>query len=93
VRTQWQTGLKNNFERNINIFKANLYCNSDWRINQMDKMGLGMLIIGILLVIGGAYGIWYFLPDVIDVIKGAIGIVALLAGIMLAGIGFILVKD
>ncbi len=56
-------------------------------------MGLGMLIIGILLVIGGAYGIWYFLPDVIDVIKGAIGIVALLAGIMLAGIGFILVKD
>lgn len=59
----------------------------------MDKMGLGMLIVGILLVIGGAYAIWYFLPDVINVVKGAIGIVALLIGIMLAGIGFILVKD
>ena len=42
----------------------------------MDKMGLGMLIVGILLVIGGAYGIWFFLPDVINVVKGAIGIVS-----------------
>ena len=65
----------------------------DWRIIYMDKMGLGMLIVGILLVIGGAYGIWFFLPDVINVVKGAIGVVALLIGIMLAGIGFILVKD
>lgn len=30
---------------------------------------------------------------VIDVVMGAIGIIALLVGIMLAGIGFILVKD
>lgn len=59
----------------------------------MDKMGLGMLIVGILLIIGGAYGIWFFLPYVIDFILGGIGIVALLAGIMFAGIGFILVKD
>jgi len=59
----------------------------------MDKMGLGMLIVGIILIIGGVYGIWFFLPDVINVIKGGIGIVALLAGIMFAGIGFILVKD
>jgi len=59
----------------------------------MDKMGLGMLIVGIILIIGGAYGIWYLLPDVIEVVKGAIGIIALLIGIMLAGIGFILVKD
>jgi hypothetical protein len=59
----------------------------------MDKMGLGMLIAGIILVIVGAYGIWYFLPDVINVVKGAIGIIALIIGIILAGIGFILVKD
>jgi hypothetical protein len=59
----------------------------------MDKMGLGMLIVGILLFIGGAYGIWYFLPDVINVVKGAIGIVAVVIGILLAGVGFILVKD
>jgi hypothetical protein len=65
----------------------------NWRIFNMDKMGLGMLIVGIVLILGGAYGIWFFLPDVINVVKGAIGIVALLAGIMFAGIGFILVKD
>jgi hypothetical protein len=59
----------------------------------MDKMGLGMLIVGIVLILAGAYGIWFFLPDVINVVKGGIGIVALLAGIMFAGIGFILVKD
>lgn len=59
----------------------------------MDKMGLGMLIVGIVLILGGAYGIWFFLPDVINVVKGGIGIVALLAGIMFAGIGAILVKD
>lgn len=28
----------------------------------MDKMGLGMLIVGIILIIGGAYGIWASLP-------------------------------
>ena len=56
-------------------------------------MGLGMLIVGIVLILAGAYGIWFFLPDVINVVKGGIGIVALLAGIMFAGIGFILVKD
>ena len=59
----------------------------------MDKMGLGMLIGGIILIIAGIYGIWYFLPFVINVIEGAIGIVALIIGIILAGIGFILVKD
>lgn len=59
----------------------------------MDKMGLVMLIVGIVLILGGAYGIWFFLPDVINVVKGAIGIVALLIGVMLAGIGVILVKD
>ncbi len=59
----------------------------------MDKMGLGMLIVGIILIIAGAYGIWYFLPEVIEFVIGGIGIAALLVGIMLAGIGVILVKD
>jgi len=59
----------------------------------MDKMGLGMLIVGIIMILGGAYGIWFFLPEVITFIMGGIGIVVLLIGIMLAGIGVILVKD
>jgi hypothetical protein len=59
----------------------------------MDKMGLGMLIVGIILILVGAYGIWFFLPEVITFVMGGIGIVVLLVGIMLAGIGMILVKD
>ena len=59
----------------------------------MDKMGLGMLIVGIIMILGGAYGIWFFLPEVITFVMGGIGIVVLLIGIMLAGIGVILVKD
>jgi hypothetical protein len=59
----------------------------------MDKMGLGMLIAGIIMILGGAYGIYYFLPEVITFVMGGIGIVILLTGIMLAGIGAILVKD
>ena len=59
----------------------------------MDKMGLGMLIVGIIMILGGAYGIWFFLPEVITFVMGGIGIVVLLIGIMLAGIGVILFKD
>ncbi|HWQ65673.1 MAG TPA: hypothetical protein VN372_02265 [Methanospirillum sp.] len=59
----------------------------------MDKMGLGMLIGGIILIIAGALGIYYFLPVVITFVEGGIGIALLLAGIMFAGIGVILVKD
>ena len=59
----------------------------------MDKMGLGMLIGGIIMILVGAYGIWFFLPEVITFVMGGIGIVVLLVGIMLAGIGAILVKD
>jgi len=56
-------------------------------------MGLGMLIAGIVMILVGAYGIYYFLPEVITFVMGGIGIVVLLIGIMLAGIGVILVKD
>lgn len=59
----------------------------------MDKMGLGMLIVGIILILAGAYLIWFFLPEVITFIMGGIGIVILLIGLMLAAIGAILVKD
>jgi hypothetical protein len=59
----------------------------------MDKMGLGMLIGGIILILLGVGGIYVFLPKVIDFIMGGIGIAILLVGLVLAGIGAILVKD
>ena len=59
----------------------------------MDKTGVASLIGGIILLALGAYGIWVFLPDVITVLKGSIGIIAVVIGIYLVIFGAILVKD
>ena len=59
----------------------------------MDKMGLIALIVGLFLCAIGAYAIWAFLPEVIDAVKGLIGIVVLLAGLMLAIFGILIVND
>jgi hypothetical protein len=59
----------------------------------MDKTGLTSLVGGILLLVLGGYGIWVFLPDVISVVKGSIGIIAVIIGIFLVIFGAILIKD
>jgi len=56
-------------------------------------MGLIALIVGLFLCAIGAYAIWAFLPEVIDAVKGLIGIVVLLAGLMLAIFGILIVND
>ncbi|HON80897.1 MAG TPA: hypothetical protein PLN56_01355 [Methanoregulaceae archaeon] len=59
----------------------------------MDKTGLASLVGGILLLCLGGYGIWAFLPEVIMVVKGSIGIIAVIIGIFLIIFGAILIKD
>ena len=59
----------------------------------MDKTGLASLVGGILLLVLGGYGIWVFLPDVISVVKGSIGIIAVIVGIFFVIFGSILIKD
>lgn len=59
----------------------------------MDKMGLVALIVGLILCIAGGYAIWAFLPEVITAVKGLIGIVVLLAGLMLAVFGLLIIND
>ena len=59
----------------------------------MDKTGLASLVGGILLLCLGGYGIWVFLPEVLSVVKGSIGIIAVIIGIFLAIFGAILIKD
>jgi hypothetical protein len=59
----------------------------------MDKMGLVALIVGLGLCIAGGYAIWAFLPEVITAVKGLIGIIVLLAGLMLAVFGLLIVND
>ena len=52
-----------------------------------------MLLIGIVCIIVGAYGIYYFLDECIEFIKGGIGLAFLGGGLGLAFLGAILVKD
>jgi hypothetical protein len=59
----------------------------------MDKTGIAALVVGIILVILGAYAIWAFLPEVIVAVKGLIGIVILLAGLMLVIFGFLIFRE
>jgi len=59
----------------------------------MDKTGGASLIGGIILLALGGYGVWVFLPDVITVIKGSIGIIAIIIGIFLVIFGAILIRD
>jgi hypothetical protein len=60
---------------------------------EMDKTGVASLIGGIILLALGGYAIWVFLPDVITVLKGSIGIIAVIIGIFLVIFGAILIKD
>lgn len=59
----------------------------------MDKTGVASLIGGIILLALGGFGVWVFLPDVITVIKGSIGIIAIIIGIFLVIFGAILIRD
>ena len=59
----------------------------------MDKVGVIALIVGLVLCALGGFAIWTFLPDVIVAVKGLIGIVVLLAGLMLVIFGILIFKD
>ncbi|MCK9630706.1 MAG: hypothetical protein M0R30_03610 [Methanoregula sp.] len=59
----------------------------------MDKVGVISLIVGLVLCALGGFAIWTFLPDVIVAVKGLIGIVVLLAGLMLVVFGILIFKD
>lgn len=59
----------------------------------MDKIGLIAIIVGIILCALGGFAIVTFLPEVIFVIKGLVGIAILLAGILLVIFGALIFRD
>jgi uncharacterized membrane protein len=59
----------------------------------MDKTGLAAIVIGIILILVGAYGIYFFLPEAVMFVKGMIGILAVLIGLMVLVFGVIMVKE
>jgi len=59
----------------------------------MDKMGIIALVIGLVLCVAGGYAIWAFLPEVIVAVKGLVGIIVVLAGLMLVIFGLLIMND
>ena len=59
----------------------------------MDRMGVMASVIGLVLCVAGGYAIWAFFPAVIDAVKGLVGIVAVLAGLMLVIFGVLIMND
>jgi hypothetical protein len=59
----------------------------------MEKMGIGALVIGLVLLALGGYGVYAFFPDVIAVLKGIIGIIGIVAGLFLVIFGALMIKE
>ncbi|MDV0443795.1 hypothetical protein [Methanorbis rubei] len=59
----------------------------------MDKTGLATLLVGIVLLIVGIILMWYWLPEVIAVVLGAIGIILALAGVAGIVLGYLMIKE
>jgi len=56
-------------------------------------MGIAALLAGLILIGLGIYGIVIFLPEFIFVVKGIVGLIAIIIGIFLAIFGVLLIKD
>jgi hypothetical protein len=56
-------------------------------------MGIIALIVGLVLCVLGGSAIWAFQTEVIAAVKGLIGIVVVLAGLMLVIFGILIVND
>jgi hypothetical protein len=59
----------------------------------MDKTGVTSLVIGIILLGLGGWGVWFYLPQVIVFIKGIIGIIGILIGIFLIIFGVLMIRE
>jgi len=59
----------------------------------MDKTGIIVLIVGLVLCALGVYAIMAFLPEVINAVKGLIGIVVLIFGLIAVISGILIIKD
>ena len=59
----------------------------------MDKTGLITLIVGIILLIAGGLGIYFFLPQFIQFFLGGFGIVLAICGLGAVILGILMLKE
>ena len=82
--------MRKNDEYNTLIWK---FTKKENLRKKMDKMGIISVIIGLALCAIGIYAIWIFIPEVIIAVKGSIGIVAVLVGLLFLIFGLLIVND
>jgi len=55
-----------------------------------EKLGkYAKIILGILIILAGLFLIWLFLPEFILLIKGVIGVILILVGILVLALGWL----
>lgn len=47
------------------------------------------IFFGILIVLGGLFLIWLFLPEFLEVLKGLIGVILILVGLIVVALGWL----
>ncbi len=56
-------------------------------------MGIVSVIMGLILLAIGGLAIWIFLPEAVIAVKGLIGIVIVLGGLLVLVFGLLIVND
>ncbi|MDD1675635.1 MAG: hypothetical protein LUQ17_02990 [Methanomicrobiales archaeon] len=59
----------------------------------MDKTGVGSLVIGIVLIALGGWGVYAYLDKVILFLQGIIGLLGIFIGIFLVIFGVLMIKE
>ncbi len=75
-------------QKTVEEFKVPEIAEEKKTIGQKAKKA-GKIILGILLVLAGIFGIIWYLPEFIAVIKGVIGLVVILIGILVFALGWL----
>lgn len=64
-----------------------------YHCGKMDRNAVIMVIGGLILLAAGIYSAWYFLDELIFVIKGLIGLIVALAGLVILIVGIFALKE
>lgn len=72
----------------VEEFKVPEFAEEKKTLGQRAKKA-GKIVLGVLLILAGIFGIIWFLPEFIAVLKGVIGVLVILIGILVFALGWL----
>lgn len=72
----------------VEEFKVPEFTEEKKTLGQKAKKA-GKIILGVLLILAGIFGIYVFLPEFIKVLEGIIGVLVILIGILVFALGWL----